>query len=434
MLFYFDGLGGMEIPDFKVYMKKNFVVVVLLIITSLAGCRESRQKPVFEYTLTNPATNGSRFPNFHQDQSGANYLSWVANVEENIYMFRYSKYTDEGWHEPETIHIGSDYYVHWADLISVVGIEGQPIASHRYVRPENSDVAYQAELLFRNADTRRWDDPVVLSSDQTPSMHGFVSLEPLSEDAVLAVWLEGGSVEGNGGMHSESAASGESASLRSAVISADGEQSRNQVIDDAVFGCSQNDLVATQYGNAVVYRGEGDSGDVRIAHYDADSAEWSTPEVVHNTADNTNLQLAAECPAEGPRADSNGSLTAVVWYSEADENRSVYLARSVNRESGFQQPIRIAESEHQPVGRTDVVVTDNGDAYVSWMRQTGDQADIMLTHVDAEGSVQETRNIGTTTASTSSGIPRMGITEEAIIVAWTQTAPVFRVRTVRFPL
>lgn len=417
-------------------MNKKFILFTLLSTTLVVGCMESRQKPVFEYLLNNPASNGSRFPNLHQDQSGAIYLGWVTNVEESIFSFQYSKYTDEGWYEPETIHIGSDYYVNWADLVSVVGVGGQAIASHRYIRPQNGESAYQTEVMFRDADTGRWDNSFQLSTGQISDAHGFVRLEPLSEEAVLAIWLEDGRaqmdgrVEEDGFANSRTAGASPSVSLHSAVLSADGERTITRVVDEEVCTCCHNDLVATQNGYTTAYRGQ--DGDVRIAHFDSESTVWSTPEVIHQNG--ILRESDSGCKLEGPSVHAGGAYTAVAWYSESEESSSIHLARSVYPENTFQDPILIADSEPNLIGRADVVSTDSGDSYVSWMRQTEEQAQIMITHVDAEGSIQGTYHVGTTDASTSSGIPRMAKTDEAIVVAWTQTLPVFRVRTVRFPL
>src|SRR5690625_7346592 len=133
----------------------------------------------------------------------------------------------------------------------------------------------------------------------------------------------------------------------------------------------------------------------------------------------------------------NGRYTAVVWDTpgeESDNCRNVYLTYAVSGEAGFRTPIVIAGTDLCSLGRPDVLVADSGEMAVSWLRQSGEQAAVMLSFVSGDGTVQQTVQVGITSASQSSGTPRIARAGESVMIAWTQTATTYRVRTARVPL
>src|SRR5690625_513320 len=100
-------------------MKINIPILLSFIAVLITGCSESRQNPVLEYVVSNPADTASRFPDLYHDPSGELYMSWVRNVEETIFMSQYSIYRDGRWSSAETIHIVSDYHVSHTHSISL---------------------------------------------------------------------------------------------------------------------------------------------------------------------------------------------------------------------------------------------------------------------------------------------------------------------------
>jgi hypothetical protein len=406
------------------------ISLFLLLPWLLAGCNgDELQQPVYQYAMTSPADTGARYPNLHVDDTGKVYMSWLMGIEEDMYALQYSTYdpAEERWAAPMSIHVGTNFFVNWADFPSIVGYGGEPLAAHWLRKVEGGPYAYHVYLSFPGETRLRWTEPVTAHLDNSPTEHGFVSLQPISEDRILAIWLDGRNTDGRG--HHEYSDIDKAMTLRSAEITREGEVLRKRVIDEAVCDCCQTDLVKTDNGFIAVYRNrtEEEVRDIYISHYDLETGEWSDPHAVHDD----NWVIAA-CPVNGPRVAADGDFVAVAWQTRIDDEFQTLLARSTDGGMTFQEPIKIAGE--QSLGRVDLIIDEDGSVYVSWMNQRGEVADIMLTEVSPEGTIRDTRGIGVTSASRNSGFPRMVQVEESILFAWTQTHPLFRVRTAMVPI
>jgi len=403
----------------------NITRHLLLFITMLVfvvSCEDLRQQPVYHYTLNNPADVGSRFPNLYKDNAETLYMSWLTHIDEDMYALQYAVYENGRWTPERGIKVGTDFFVNWADFPSVVGLDGQPVAAHWLKDIEDVPNAYNIEVGFPGDHILRWEDPITPHLDGTDTEHGFVSLEPLDETRILAIWLDGRNTEGRG--HDEYDDPEKAMTLRSAEVSGDGEITRKRVIDDMVCDCCQTDLVPFEDGYIAVYRGRsGDEvRDIRMSRYEPETGEWSDPETVHD--DQWEIQA---CPVNGPRVSAAGNYVAVAWYTEAGDEPRVLLARSTDGGETFHEPIVVADGA--TLGRTDVVMTDEGFAYVSWLQRDGDTGYVMYREVLPNDDLEEAINVGITSSSRSSGFPRMEKVEDSLIFAWTQTEPHIRVRT-----
>ena len=404
------------------------LLLICLIPFVLISCQDGLQQPVYLYSFNNPAETGSRFPYMFKDNDGTLYLSWLTNIEEEIYAFEYATFKDGFWEVPPAVLVGTNFFVNWADFPSLIGKDGDAVAAHWLRKVEGGPYAYHIQLQFRNRDTGRWDAPITPHLDDTATEHGFVSMQPISGDRVLAIWLDGRQTDGRG--HGEYDDPEMAMTLRSAEISADGEIARKQIIDGMVCDCCQTDMAATEDGFIAVYRGRsGDEvRDILAARYSLETGEWSEPAKVWDDG----WQINA-CPVNGPRVVSNGTQVAVAWFTEADDERKVLLARSADGGASFQEPIIISSGENT-IGRADLVLADEGVIYVSWMERNGEAGNVMLREVSPDGTLRDAILTGVTSSSRSSGFPRIEKMDDEIIVAWTQTEPLVRVRTARVPV
>jgi len=409
-------------------MMKHAIALILLSLLFLS-CEQALQQPVYRFSIDNPAQSGSRFPNFYQDDSGMIYMSWLTYIEEEVYALRYSKYGENGWEYPETIMVDTDFFVNWADFPSVIGTDGEAIAAHRLKKKPGGPSSYDVELLFRNSEPRRWNETVVPHLDGTATEHGFVSLESITDESILAIWLDGRHTADR--EDDEYDDLNKAMTLRSAEISSDGEITRSRVIDDAVCDCCQADLTAVEDGYLAVYRGrdENEIRDIKIARYSSETVEWSEPKKVHDDS----WQIQA-CPVNGPRVVSDGSNVAVAWYTEADGKPAIYLARSADGGETFREPILIADDALNTVGRVDLLMTADGQVFVSWLQADAGTGYVILTEVKADGTVGRQVHAGTTSSSRLSGFPRIVQQNGSILIAWTQTEPFLRVRTAKVEL
>jgi len=216
--------------------------------------------------------------------------------------------------------------------------------------------------------------------------------------------------------------------LRSAVISSSGEISEKRVIDETVCDCCQTDLAEINGDFLAVYRGRtsDEVRDIMISRFSSADGNWSDPVPVHE--DDWKIQA---CPVNGPRIAVSGDHVAVIWYTGEEMNSGVKLAQSFDGGNNFEEPILIANEG--ALGRTDLLITDEGSLFVSWMHQEGDTGYVMLQEINEDGTAVEPITVGTTASSRTSGFPRIAQSDDHIFVAWTQTEPVVRVRTARVP-
>lgn len=404
----------------------RFSAIVLTSIFMFSCNGDELQQPVYEFALNSPAETGSRFPYLYQDNQGVIYMSWLMGIEEDMYALQYSTYNDGNWTRPQAVKVGANFFVNWADFPSVIGYNGKPSAAHWLRKVDGGPYAYHVQTGFPEEDSNRWADAITPHRDNTPTEHGFVSMRPIDEDRVLAIWLDGRDTEDRADDEYEDMS--KSMTLRSAEISRDGEISRSRIIDDSVCDCCQTDLVRTEDGFLAVYRDrtEDEIRDIYITEYSLDTGEWSEPKAVHNDG----WEIGA-CPVNGPKVVADGDRVAVAWFTMEENESRTLVARSNDGGETFDEPIQIAGD--RSTGRVDLVMLDNGTLYVSWLRHRGDVGDVVVSEVEPSDIVKEPILVGVTSISRTSSIPQMEATEDGLFFAWTQTEPLIRVRTAEVP-
>ena len=408
-------------------MKLLKTALILLMALFVIACEQDYQQPVHEYAINNPADIGSRYPNLYVDDTGAMFMSWTLGVDEDIYALQYAKLAGWQWDEARSVRVSADFFVNWADFPSVVGNGGEPVAAHWLRKVDGGPMSYHVNLAFPGETVRRWSSPIRAHLDDSPTEHGFVSMEAMSEDRVLAIWLDGRHTDERG--HHEYSDPDKSMTLRSAEISADGEITRKNEIDSMVCDCCQTDLVPVDGGYLAVYRGRtiDEVRDILIARYDTETGEWTEPRTVHDDG----WQIGG-CPVNGPRIAADGDNVAVAWFTMADDIPKVLLARSTDGGETFEEPIVIAEDNHN--GRVDLAIGDEGSVFVSWMDRHEHWGNIMFREVRADGRLSQPVHIGVTSSTRASGFPRFVKMDDYLVFAWTQTEPLIRVRTARIQI
>ena len=400
------------------------LLIMLVLTLLLFSCTEIRQQPSYEFTISNPAESGSQYPNLYRDASGTITMSWILKIEEDLNSIQYATYNENGWTAPQTVNISSDYFVNWADFPSVVSTNGEAVAAHWLRKIEGGPYAYNVNIVFPEEQDRRWTDPIVPHNDGTATEHGFVSMVPLSEDRVLAVWLDGRQTEDRA--DDEYSDPEKAMTLRSAEVSMDGSVTRMREIDNMVCDCCATDLAMIDGKAAVVYRDrtENEIRDISIAHYDTTTGEWTEPENVHNDG----WEISG-CQVNGPKIDNRKRKTAVTWYTEAGGEGRVLLATSVDGGQTFGDPIEI--SDENTTGRTDVAVGENGIVYASWFATADNNGYVMMRSTSENGSPGNPIQVGITAQGRRSGFPQMALLNDGLLLVWTQTDPLIRVRSAK---
>ena len=107
--------------------------------------------------------------------------------------------------------------------------------------------------------------------DNTQTEHGFVSLIPLPDGRLGAVWLDGRNMKDMKDTD-EHAPSPESMTLRYAIVDAEGNLSDESELDERVCECCQTSATVTSDGPIAVYRDRSPDRSARYLH--SATSEW----------------------------------------------------------------------------------------------------------------------------------------------------------------
>jgi hypothetical protein len=260
---------------------------------------------------------------------------------------------------------------------------------------------------------KTWDKPIVPHRDMTQTEHGFVSLMPLADGRVGAVWLDGRNLK-DVKDEDEHSALKESMTLRYAAIDAEGRLTDEAQLDDRVCECCQTSTALTTNGIIVAYRDRSTTEvrDISVIR-GAANASWSSPQTVY--ADN--WQISA-CPVNGPAIVAEGSRVAIAWFTEAGGQPHVNIAFSNDSGATFGNKIQVDDGN--TVGRVDALLLPDGSALVCWLAGTVESGEIKVRRIQPNGTIGPVATISKTDISRSSGFPRMARLQDEVVFAWTE--------------
>jgi hypothetical protein len=368
-----------------------------------------------------PAGVESREPELSATADNRLILSWVEKVGDKHYALRFATRDAGSWSRPGTVAEGDNWFVNWADFPSVIALADGSLAAHWLVKSDSGTYAYDVNIARSKDGGKTWGKPIVPHTDRTRTEHGFVSLIPLSDGRVGAVWLDGRNLkdvkEGD-----EHTALPVSMTLRYAAIDSNGKLSDETQLDERVCECCQTSAALTSEGAIAVYRDRSEK-EVRDIHFVSQrQGSWSTPRPVY--ADNWEIN---GCPVNGPSVAADGRRVAVAWYTGANDSPRVKAAFSNDAGATFGKAIEVDDSES--LGRVDALMLPDGSALVCWLSGTAESGSIKVRRVRADGSLGPPAVIAKTDISRSSGFPRMARIGDEVHFAWTEFGKPSYVRT-----
>lgn len=366
--------------------------------------------PIGEVTeITSPAEGRTSTPNLDVAPDGTVLLSWTERVTDSAAAIRYAEWNGTEWGAARTIADGRPFFVNWADFPSVVAIGTGQRAAHWLEREGTGKYAYGVRVVHSNDGGATWSAPATPHGDGLEAEHGFVTLWPVGESAIGAVWLDG--------RKTAMRDSAKEMTLRTGVLTPTGSAMAVQELelDGRICDCCQTSSAPTRRGRVVVYRDRsaGEIRDIGIVR-EVDGA-WTAPALVH--ADGWHM---TGCPVNGPAVASMGDTVVVAWYTAEHDSARVRVARSVDAGASFAAPVTVDDG--QPIGRVHVVLDAAGDALVVWLEQAGEQAEIRARRVDATGQRSASRVVSATAGARASGFPRVARVGETLVFAWTGVA------------
>jgi hypothetical protein len=396
--------------------------------------------------IDSPAGAGSVDPNLSVGTDGRFYLSWLEPISPKGYALKFAVRSRGGaWSTPRMITQGENRFDS-----SILALPDGALAAYWLTKSGPGMHANDVNLSISRDGGRTWGEAIIPHRDRTPAARGFVSMIP-ANGGIAIVWLDGRKTAGGdrgaagrgpdekarggasqhtggadhqhaGGDHRAaghgSAASMMEMSLMYTAIGLDGALGKEVLLDGRVCECCHTSATPTPDGMAVVYR-DRSSKEVRdISIVRLTNGRWSEPQPL--SKDGWEIQ---GCPVNGPVISSAGQNLAVAWYTAAREQPRVYAALSADGGATFGPQILVAEGG--PVGRVDIIALPSGNALVSWVERTPDGAEVRTRIMRPDGAKAPAVVI----AETSSGVPRIKMSGDEVVIAWTDSPNVRKVRT-----
>lgn len=324
------------------------------------------------------------------------------------------------WLAPVQANTNEAPFRNWADTPVLIALGGT-VAAIAYPARRPGIFAYDLRLSFTSSGGVLWTKPITVNRDGKPVQHGFASLVP-SGDGVDVIWLDGRKTRPPRPGHE---ATGDM-SLRAVHVSPEGALANEVEIDPRVCECCGTAAVATSRGVLVAYR-DRERGEVRdIAVTRFEGGRWSRPAPLHRDG-----WKIAGCPVNGPALDAKGDRVAAAWFTMQGEQPAVLVAFSADGGRSFGAPIAAGVSD--PLGRVDVALLPDGSALVSWLDALGQDALLRVQRLSAAGARDEPVTVARTSASRSSGFPKMAIAQGRAIFAWVDASGRLRTASARIP-
>jgi hypothetical protein len=370
-----------------------------------------------------PTGHDSREPELVATGDGRVILSWVEKIGEKRHALRFATRDAAAWSETRTVAEGDNWFVNWADFPSVVALPEGSLAAHWLVKSGKGTYAYDVNIARSKDNGQSWGRPVVPHTDGTQTEHGFVSLLPLKDGRLGAVWVDGRATkdvkEGHG---KEDSPLPVSMQLRYAAIDADGKLSDEAVLDERICECCQTSAAMTSEGLIAAYRDRSER-EVRDIHFvRQQGGSWSSARPIH--ADKWEIN---GCPVNGPSVAAEGRRVALAWFTGEGDSPRVQVAFSDDAGATFAAPVRVDDGE--AMGRVDVVLLADGSALVLWLGGNTEGGANKVRRVSAEGALGAVAVVSRTDVSRSSGFPRMARLGDTVHFAWTQFGKPSRIRT-----
>ena len=396
------------------------IVTLISAVLLMAGCERAPPEPLTFYEVANPAGEGSAQQRLSVGGGGDVVMSWLEPGTEG-HALKYAIMVTDGWSESQTVVTGDNLFVNWADTPSVVKISDNLWAAHWGVYQAESYFAFNA-IVALSVDGSAWREPFLLHQDGTESEHGFVTLFS-QEGSVGAVWLDGRNYIVDGEfLYQDHNGNVLGTALHYAQFSSSGNRLKSFELDEIACDCCLPVIAQSSDGFVLAYRDRSLEERRDIVVRRMSGGNWQDAVLVG--ADNWIIEA---CPINGPAIAADGDSVAVAWFSATNNEPYVRLALSADAGKSFGEPIEI--DADGSFGHVDLVLTDEGDAIVSWLRSDADRVAITLRRITVEGVVGEAQTVAHIDIGRPADFPQMVKVGRQLVFAWSDFDGNGKVRT-----
>jgi hypothetical protein len=396
-----------------------------ILAASAAACTRKEAPPAAQEwvlhvePLASPAGPASAQPQLTSSEHGL-ILSWLENAGTTT-TFKFAQRTATGWSDPRPIVSGSDFFVNFADVPSVVRLADRTLVAH-WLQMSGTDPesdAYDVRLTRSNDDGRTWSPAFSPHHDGTKNEHGFATLFDVRGAGLGLVWLDGRAIK-------PSTTPGEDGvgdmSLRAAIYDRNWVERSEDAVDLRVCECCPTSAAVTSDGVVVAYRDRSPTEVRNIYVARLVDGKWTEPAPVHDDG----WQIDG-CPVNGPALGAAGRGVGVAWFTVQQDQGQARVAFSQDAGRTFGAPIRVDDAGS--LGRVDLELLPDGSAVVSWIELAGSQAAFKVRRVERSGQRSAAVTVAEMGANRNSGYPRMARRGNEIVFAWTGTDDSLQVKT-----
>lgn len=362
-----------------------------------------------------PAPPGSMAPDLVVGPRGRVALSWL-NVESGRRtLLQYAELgVQDRWEGPLTIAVGNSFMANAVDTPHIAIADDHALwVQYLQRQPEGG---YGVRLTTSRSGGMNWSDPVAVNDDSVAAEHGFAALWPAGSDRIGIAWLDGRDAGGEGEGHDDGHAHAGATALRAATFGPDLQRAGETVVDARSCDCCSTAVARTPDGVVLAYR-DRDENEIRdIATVAFDGKRWSAPRPVH--ADGWHME---GCPVNGPSIAADGDDVVLGWFTAANDEPRVQLARSEDGGAHFGTPL-VLERGKQVDGRV-AVALDGDNAWALWLREEFGGASLWLARLAPDLSRERERvKVATLKAhGIAAGYPRLALRDGTAYIVWTDS-------------
>ena len=349
-------------------------------------------------------------------------LSWL-ETDGGSHVLRFAEFESGKFGVSREVARSDRMFVNWADFPSVTPITDQLWFAH-WLQLQSGSYSYDIATAISIDGGMSWSPAEQMNEDETAAEHGFVSVFPW-DDQIAAFWLDGRELA-NWSFDEPDALLG--VSLRLARYDTTGAVTERRIADELVCDCCQPDVAMTDAGPVVTYRDRTteEIRDIVIRHV----TDGVSSDPVQVGSDDWFIE---GCPVNGPVIAAQGSDVAVAWFTAADGQARVRLARSNDSGVSFGSPVEVDAAGS--LGQTGIVLDDDGRAVVSWWRrgQLGG-TDLMVRAYARDGTPGNEVLVVHEDIGAAIDVPQLIAAGDSYLVAWTTLEDEGNVRLARVEL